>query len=423
MPILNIGFRHSALLYPLKMNLKFPITSLLVLAFNNLFQVKPNSLKYLVLDHFQVSQDTLKNTFENFYRKRDYYRILNRTVSPYWPGYLTIKAISTVLNVSVISTENFQNDDFPKQEYAYAYLAVWTYSGAPYTLQKIMDLNANSKEVAYRLKIVPMPILDFNFVYCDVPTLKTDVPWNMQTLTFSFETNVWVSILTSMAAVAITFKLKVKEVAFLDTSFLVLRSLFPDNMDAHRKFLKTPFLYLWIVITFVLSNYYAGILTSVVISPPKENSFSYIAELVKNNFTILFDSQVNFDTVSAIVRYYSRDTQNEDVLALNGTLDFTGTKVRILNDVVNNGSELPIELTAKLLSTNRKVASVNFWQSCIAHLNNVNKLFGNMDPHKRPVHCKRLIPAAVIFQMYLTPRTVDGRKLERVIAPILPRTV
>ncbi len=350
------------------MDLRF-LNCFVALTFDFFYEVKSNSIKYLVVNHFHVSQATLKNTFENFYRKRDYYRIPNRKVSPYGPGYLTIKAISDVLNISIISSVNFKNEDILKQEYAYVYPVVWTYSGAPYTLQNIMDLNAHSTGFTHRLKVVPIPILDFNFVYCDVPRLKTEVPWHLQTLTFSFKSEVWVSILTSMAAVALTFKVTVKRVTFSETIFLVLRSLFPENMNADRRFLKKPFLYLWIIICFVLSNFYAGILTSVVISPPKENSVHYLAELSKNNFTILFDSEVNFNTVNAIVHYYSKDTQNEDVLALNRTFEFPGTKFRILNDFTNNGSQLPIELTAKLLSTNRKVASVNFWQSCIAHLN------------------------------------------------------
>lgn len=128
--------------------------------------MKSNSLKYIVLNHFQVPQAALEDTFEKFSRKRDYYRTATRNVSPCAPSYIPFKAISGFFNVSVISSTNFENENIPTKEYANIYPVVWTYPGAPYTLQNIMDFNANS-EVS--LRIVPIPIFDFNFVYCDTP--------------------------------------------------------------------------------------------------------------------------------------------------------------------------------------------------------------------------------------------------------------
>lgn len=378
---------------------------------------KTDSLKYLVLNYFRVPQVLLNNTFHNFYRKRDYYRVPNRAFTPFGPNYLTFKALSEAVNSTVITEVYAQSANISMVGCAQIYPVVWTYTGAPYSLEILMKIYFLSKNVSNAVTVIPIPIINFNFVYCDLPKLKTEMPWNMKTLAEAFDTSVWLSILVSIVAVTITLKLVVEDTSFVETGYIALDALFPDNVDAPRKFQRVPLLYLWLLICFILSNYYSGIITSAVISPSQENSYSYLTELVTQNFTILFDSKVTFGVINATARFQLNTTQNADELALNQVLD-VASKYRILKNDVYSEQESP----TKLLIKQRKLVLVYLWQFVIDHLNKVNSLFANVSPRKRPVHCyigKRLIPAGSVYQVYVAPIGDGGDKLGRIARYIM----
>lgn len=369
------------------------------------------SLKYIVLNHFNLSQDVLRYTVKNLYKKREWYRKRSQSFDSFGPILIPFYCISQVVNLTLITDDYLLKSNISDSEYIDIYTSATSYPGTSYSLYNIL-LKYHKKAVPYT--IISNSKLNFNFVYCDVPKFKKELPWHMNTLLFSFQTNVWYTVLASMIATVYIIKILAKEANILETSFMVLRSMLPDNADASRKFQKIPLYYVWLLMCFVISNYYSAILTSIVISPSKEDAFSYFADVAKNNFTLLLSAKGAHQILNATARFQLTDHRsNEDILAINNMLDFPTTKLRVLNNEVHNESEQP----APLLAYNRKLVLVHFWQYAIAYLNDVNQLFGNIRPHRRPVHCyigERLIPGEELYQFIETPPDQVGGLLKRV---------
>ncbi len=180
---------------------------------------------------------------------------------------------------------------------------VWTYPGAPYLLNKLTFVERHQENYLTDLQIFPAPRMNFNFVYCDVLNAKTELPWNVETLLFAFSSSVWSVILASMIIMVITLKFIVQKATLYDASFAVVGSTFPENISASTKFNKTPLFYVWILSCSVVSIYYSATITSNVISPSEVSTFSYFAEVVKNNFTLLFEGMNQFNLVKATISF------------------------------------------------------------------------------------------------------------------------
>lgn len=206
----------------------------------------------------------------------------------------------------------------------------------------------------------------------------------MEPLYDAFNRNVWLLILLSILGVTITIKFLVHQSTLSESTFVRLVLLFIDGIDLENKFKRIKLLYFWLFASFNLSIYYSAIITSTVISPPKESSFSFLSEVSKKNFTILFDSKIAFQLVNTSVRNHIHDQRsNKDIAFLNQALEHSNTKVRILGKEVHSGEREG----ARLLASERNFFLVHMWQFVITYFNEVNNLFGNISPHKRPVHC------------------------------------
>ncbi len=381
----------------------------------DMYACDPEPLKYLVINYFQVPQAVIIETYRDFSRKRDYYRVPDRNFNQFGPALNSFKAIADTVNITVLSDGNFVRGNHNKSEYVEMYPVVWTYSGAPYLINKLTNVYKHLGKSDTDFQIFPQPGLHFNFIYCDVPKSNTQLPWNMDTLVFAFNSSVWRVWLVSIVMMVLTLKFAVQDSTFFETCFAILGSTFPDNIGAPNKFLKTPLFYLWIISCFVLSNFYAGTLTSNVISPPEVKSFNYFSEVFRNNFTLILEGIVQFNVVKATTLYLlSVHKNNQDLLALNQSLDLSNKKIRILR----NGLHFRIDSPTKLLVNQIRLVVLNFWQNVIAYVHEANSLFGDLDPHKRPVQCyigKRLIPAGPIYQVMITPQHEKGQQVERVV--------
>ncbi len=371
------------------------------------------SLKYIVLNYFHLPQSVLQDTFQNFPRKRDYYQVPNRTFSSFGPIFNSFKVIADTVNLSLITDNYFKSVNISKEKYTDIYPAVWSFPGAPYSLKNVVNTYSNgSKNIDNDVKVITVPTIGFNFIYCDVPKVKTELPWNFETLTFSFEFDIWCLILLSIVCVILTIKQIVRKSSLSDTIFLVLGSLFPDVLHVPKLFKQIPLLYIWVFSCFVISIHYSATITSILISPPQEDSLSFFSEVVQNNFTILFDSIVAFRVINASVRHQLPGSKNPDILAINSIMDLLTSKTRVLNNEVHTGVR---ESPAKRLATERKLALVHLWNFVIPVVKDVDNLYENIEPYKRPVHCyigKRLIPCGSMYQISVLPQ--GNKKLGRI---------
>lgn len=378
------------------------------------------SLTYIVMNYFQLPQSVLQETIQNFHRKRDYYRITNHTCSPFSPIFNNCKVIADALNLTLITDRHFKTLNISNEGYIDMYPAVWSFPGAPYSLRNVVNIYHSNemKQSTNDLSILPMPTVDFNFVYCDVPNIKAELPWNLETLTFSFDFDIWFLILLSIVTVTLVLKYIVRKANILETIFTVVGSLFPDVLHVPKIFRKVPLLYVWLFMCFVISNHYAATLTSLVIRPPQEHSLNYLAELAQNNFTILFDSIVSFRLVNASIRHQSVGSRNSDILAMKSILDLLSTKVRVIKNEVHQAE---YDMPASRLASERNLAMVHMWQYVIPAVNDVHSLYDKIEPHKPPVHCyigKRLVPCGLMYQVIVLPLG-NNVKLRRTVLFII----
>ncbi len=364
-----------------------------------------SSLKYLVMNYYQAPQSVLQDTFKSFYRKRDFFRVPSRNFNFFAPTYNSFKAIADVNNISLITDKYLQTANISNNDCINFYPTVWTFPEAPYSFKKIFNNKSlpENQTTKYETTIIPIPSLDFNFVYCDVPKLRHELPWNMEPLYNAFKRKVWILEIFSIFGVVITLNYAVNQATFSETIFVTLGLIFPDGIDLGNRFKRVPLLYFWLFACFNLSIHYSAIITSTVISPPKESSFSFLSEIAKSNISLLFDSKTAFQVVNTSVRNQIRKRgNNEDILALNQVLKNFVTKVRILGKEPHSGEREG----AGVLVSQRKIVLVHMWHFVITYFDEVANLFSNLSPHKRPVHCylgKRLIPSGAMYMVFVLP--------------------
>ncbi len=215
----------------------------------------PSPLKYAVLNHFNITQTILIDTLNNFHKKRDWYRAPNQKFDSFGPILIPVNSISQAANLSLITDDYFQKANISQSEYINIYTSVTSYPGTSYTLYNILK-----KHRAFRYKtggftILSTANLNFNFVYCDVPKFKQETPWHIDILLSPFQITFWYIELLFVVSAVLTLKLLAKDITFLETSFLVLRSMLPDNADATVKLKKIQFYYLWLLASLVLSSF------------------------------------------------------------------------------------------------------------------------------------------------------------------------
>lgn len=353
----------------------------------------------------------MEHILQDFSRKRDYYRTPARQFDSFGPVFQIYKAIAETANATLV-TKGFLNSlNISRNNFTNIYPTVWIYPGAPYTLPNILyNQEANTS-------IIPLPGPTLNFAYCDIPQLKSEKIWNIYTLTFSFDTTVWIllfvsSILTT-TALFLNFYLNNSydlKISFANIYFVVFRSIFPDNLELPKKLKKTWLVYVWILFCFLASNYYTAILTSAVISPSREVSHSYASELASNKFRLVFDNGPALYLINASIQYLVKDkgldSQSDkwnDLQSIYQMLEKIDKKY-VLNGP-SHGTETYLG-GAKVLANVRKTAFVAVWNFAIEQISKVNTLYGNISPHKRPIHCylgKRLVENGEMYQVMTPP--------------------
>lgn len=79
--------------------------------------------------------------------------------------------------------------------------------------------------------------------------------------------------------------------------------LIATDVGIRNKLTKSGLLALWTLISFIFSNFYSAVITSLVIIPPGEQSMTEISHLLKYNYTLIFPNQYQLDFVNSTVNY------------------------------------------------------------------------------------------------------------------------
>ncbi|CAL8108395.1 unnamed protein product [Orchesella dallaii] len=132
------------------------------------------------------------------------------------------------------------------------------------------------------------PDMNYNFAYCASPSFKSVL--NYDILLQPFTTKVWTSLLLALvlSTFALLRKISAREIIStflsLSSTLVLMAVIFDKNIRLKRSALFVS----WMYVAIVLSNFYTGILTSLLVKPVEEKTFGELKDLIGNNFSAIF---------------------------------------------------------------------------------------------------------------------------------------
>lgn len=224
--------------------------------------------------------------------------------------------------------------------------------------------------------------------------------WNFAIFTKSFDYPTWLALFIALVMMSGLegFSIKLEKSSFHFLKCLSVLISGGTIGEANQKFLFI----LWMMTCLVISIYYSGDMTSVVISPASEETLRGVEDLEKNNFTLIFS-----------------DPRTQNVL--NGTvqalikLKFVHKDITILHKLLQKKSILPKnpEYFIKAFTEQNNVAHVNMWPFAINAANRGNhELLKRGKYLEKKCHVgKLLIPGTTPYLAFLPPQPKQLRRV------------
>lgn len=138
----------------------------------------------------------------------------------------------------------------------------------------------------------------YNFAYCSIPIKQFGSEWNFRIFTDPFDTWAWVVLLGLLILVSFAISISTHH-NFLTTLFSALGALLDNEI---RHITKSRLYILWLFTTLLINDFYSGAITSRVIAPADEIRLRKLADLEKNNFSIIFPHQIPSNAINVSIR-------------------------------------------------------------------------------------------------------------------------
>lgn len=197
---------------------------------------------------------------------------------------------------------------------------------------------------------------DYNFLYCAAPQKGQANIWDFSPLTYPFDKSVWIVLIGAAVTLSaliflnvqleVYFLLKIRasfstSAASIQTLVSIAWSLISVLISGPSYFglkfsLQRSFLFVtWLFSSLILSNFYTGLLTSLLIQPIPARTLEDLKDLVEHGYTFIFgdDSPNVFDTVLETVK-------NNKLTRINRTdYIFPSTDYDLMEILVTNQPE------------------------------------------------------------------------------------
>ncbi|CAL8111498.1 unnamed protein product [Orchesella dallaii] len=166
-----------------------------------------------------------------------------------------------------------------------------------------------------------VPALDLNFVYCDIPQTENFDPWDFSSMLEPFQSFVWFSIIIAILGVTfvLLLQLNIYSFIYLDTNqnitvcsiaFSLISSIISTPVYFGLRFwLRRSFLFVsWLFACLILSNFYTGIVTSLLIQPMPIKSLEDLKDLIVNNYSLVFSegTPIIYDSTVDLVEIHKQ---------------------------------------------------------------------------------------------------------------------
>ncbi|CAL8087593.1 unnamed protein product [Orchesella dallaii] len=363
------------------------------------FRQKLFKSKYILFDYYWTNQLILDFTLESYPRMRDYYSNPN----PYGPIFMPSKIIADALNSTLLAMPNADKTNIHWKQYPLINPSVRFSAGL--SAQAFYREHQNSRIGSESVQLLRLESLGFNFGYCDTPTLKHDKPWNIAVLITAFNIPVWVVVILSILSVTCFIRVSIdlfKERSFQQKSSILfsvmsaLISFAPSFTRDLRRGHKSFVFVLWMLSCIVLVNSYLGSITSLLISPPEEESMTEIYQLVQRNYSLVFDDPTKVGVLNATLRSYNLEENGLDILDDMRNLKHLLDRLDPLSIIKWN----PYKFIYTIAFA-KKVAVFHIWTVTLSAINEANAMIARRQKKSsKRRHCyvgKRIISSGEVY--------------------------
>lgn len=178
--------------------------------------------------------------------------------------------------------------------------------------------------------------------------------------------------------------------------------LIATDVGTRKKLTKSGLLGLWTLVSFIFSNFYSAVITSLMIIPPGDEPMTEISHLLENNYILIFPNQRDLNIVNATVNYVK--TKNNDLNASRALIS-RGAQITGTHGIT----------FGKTLAFTKHVAAIDLWHNVLAILEFANAAL-ELNAENAKKHCyigKKLIPSGDLFQIFTPPKGGKHAKLAK----------
>lgn len=268
--------------------------------------------QYVILNvaGYPNSNHDLQIVLSKYSRMRNYYNMNPFLYAPFHMVEKTFAEFTNATYVGDVATAKRMNisiNDYPDLCPVVQSLHLSDEYPAVYSLWKKYRYSSNGK-----FYIVPFGEPLYNFAYCATPTWHLVKPWNIGELWNQVNREVWIVLCATIfilplmellraRAMAITL-LPFEKLRLFQAFFLSVISVPPPTLIARKR--KSLLLFIWMLFCVVLTNYYTGTNTGVIIAPPTEESLTNLEEAAEKNFSVVLEDDWYFLILNASITTY-----------------------------------------------------------------------------------------------------------------------
>lgn len=261
-------------------------------------EIKSSETRILIYSYITTDQSHIDLILNKYQSRRDIHGSL--TYPAFIPKVLVANIIASIYNATLVSAYGKNICPADLAMHPTIYPAVYGAS--------VLDFwsNQDNNLVPQRLiSAVQIEHISYNFAYCAVPKMESEMLNCLQFFTWDVWT--WlvvsifgVSIFSGLSVVSSGSGIKLTQGSILLGALSVL--LTPGLASGQNDRSKSSNLFaMWMFCSLILVTYYTGAFTSEVIKPPEHERMARMAHLVEQNFSAVFLHEAYFVSFRRLV--------------------------------------------------------------------------------------------------------------------------
>lgn len=258
---------------------------------------------HFLIDHPAIYESMLTKILQNYTKLRDFHN----DPPDFGMGVHLCNLLATRFNASLVPISDFKANSSKNNIKIYPFSFIDKVATAFH--------NQSSKNLILPSVFEVEPI-SYNFVYCSTIKKVEHEKFSLLTSLLSpADTTTWICLFVAIALVTFLVQREDKHADGWYTLITTISVLISPGMSGEIR--SKSFLFLaWMCGCLVFITYYSGDLTSLVICPVPEMRVATFEQLVKNNFTLIYQNPGMSRIVRARVAKSRENSVKQDLLKL-----------------------------------------------------------------------------------------------------------